>query len=258
MSKAEEHTPEEQAEFDKQKQEHPTFTDEQIWQIVADHMAKGGPGSGCNPAAGDCGRPSTGGSKDELASFRETGPTEAGQRALDDSKKPGYKGPIIIDATGTGGKVPPRPTEDRELISEGFNPRSMQPIGDGSDASSAQSEVTNAPRRHSPESEAKFKDEIANRQVGRTIVDQLGGNKFRVMTGAKDFVLHDKAVSFRVPQAKDGINHVKVSLNASDTYDVTFTRIRGAKATEVHALKDIYADQLQSVFKDKTGLDTHL
>ena len=34
---APEHSPEDQAEFDKERKEHPDFTDEQIWQIVADH-----------------------------------------------------------------------------------------------------------------------------------------------------------------------------------------------------------------------------
>lgn len=42
-----EHTPEELAEFEKEKAEHPEFSDEQIWQIIADHaVEKGGPGSG--------------------------------------------------------------------------------------------------------------------------------------------------------------------------------------------------------------------
>ena len=39
-------SPEEQTEFDKERKEHPEFTDAQIWQIVSDHMKKGGPGSG--------------------------------------------------------------------------------------------------------------------------------------------------------------------------------------------------------------------
>lgn len=123
---------------------------------------------------------------------------------------------------------------------------------------SAQDEVTNAPRQHGAESNAKFKTEIDNRQVGRTITDQLGGRKFQAMTGAKDFLLHDKAISFKVPKAKDGITHVKVSLAPDDTYDVDFKSVRGTAVKDVHNLKGIHADQLQSIFTEKTGLDTHL
>ena len=64
------HNPEDKAEFDKEKKEHPEFTDEQIWQIVADHkradmgksatvlrnaagkLQKGGPGSGRHDEGG--------------------------------------------------------------------------------------------------------------------------------------------------------------------------------------------------------------
>lgn len=31
------HTPEEEAEFEKEKKEHPEFSDDQIWEIVNDH-----------------------------------------------------------------------------------------------------------------------------------------------------------------------------------------------------------------------------
>jgi hypothetical protein len=50
---APEHTPEELAEFEKEKAEHPEFSDEQVWQIISDHaVEKGGPGSGPH-AVGD-------------------------------------------------------------------------------------------------------------------------------------------------------------------------------------------------------------
>ena len=35
------HSPEDQPEFDEERKEHPEFTDEQIWQIVADHKRVG-------------------------------------------------------------------------------------------------------------------------------------------------------------------------------------------------------------------------
>ena len=115
--------------------------------------------------------------------------------------------------------------------------------------------------------------------VAETILKQLGGNKFRVMTGAKNFMSHapvagskGPALSFTLPSrfAKDGINFVKIVLTAADTYDITFTKIgpqpsmkrllQGAQQsiTVVAEVTDIYADQLQSTFTRHTGLDTHL
>jgi len=92
-------------------------------------------------------------------------------------------------------------------------------------------------------------------------LQQLGGNRFIAMTGAKNFVHDSKrnSVSFRIGRgAKDSINHVTVTLDPSDTYTMTFMRIRGAKVTEVESVSDVYCDQLQTVFTDITGFYTTL
>lgn len=103
---------------------------------------------------------------------------------------------------------------------------------------------------------------MADLTVANTILEQLGGGKFRAMTGAHTFTGYDKALSFRLPGGggfcKAGINFVKVQLNAEDTYDVTFVRLRGVKYTIVAERKSIYADQLREVFTRETGLDTSL
>lgn len=97
-------------------------------------------------------------------------------------------------------------------------------------------------------------------QVAQTILQQLGGNRFAVMTGAKNFVGSDDALSFALPSnfARNGINRVRVTLQPSDTYTVTFFKIRGTKVAEIATRDDVYADSLQTVFKHVTGLDTHL
>jgi hypothetical protein len=99
--------------------------------------------------------------------------------------------------------------------------------------------------------------------VATTILEQLGGNRFRAMTGARDFVGDADSLAFKLPSrfAKDGINVVKIKLDPSDTYTVTFSKLGRApkrSLTVVAELSDIYADSLQSVFKSHTGLDTHL
>jgi len=96
--------------------------------------------------------------------------------------------------------------------------------------------------------------------VSRTILDQLGGNRFAVMTGAKSFVGSDNALSFRLPSnfARDGINAVRVTLDPSDTYTVRFMRVRGTKITDIATTDTVYCDDLQSTFTRITGLDTNM
>lgn len=95
-------------------------------------------------------------------------------------------------------------------------------------------------------------------QVADTILQQLGGRRFSVLTGAKNFTCtaNDPALSFRLSanSTKNRINHVKISLNASDLYDVTFTAIHGSKVKEIYEAEDVYAENLLDVFEDITGL----
>ena len=98
--------------------------------------------------------------------------------------------------------------------------------------------------------------------IAATILQQLGGNKFRVMTGAKNFLSHGKehALSFKLPSrfASKGINYVKIILDATDTYTVVFGKVLGYTYKEIERYSDIYNDMLQSLFTRVTGLDTHL
>lgn len=98
--------------------------------------------------------------------------------------------------------------------------------------------------------------------VSRTILEQLGGNKFIVMTGAKNFVGGDRALSFRLPGGggfcKDGINCVRIELTEADDYTVTYMRTRGCKMTTVEKSEGIYCDNLRSNFERVTGLRTSL
>lgn len=97
------------------------------------------------------------------------------------------------------------------------------------------------------------------------ILSQLGGRRFCVMTGAKH-IFSDKgglALVFQLPRgARDGINAVRVELDPSDTYTVTFTKIgtarNGYKATQVKQLEGVYADMLRNIFTQVTGLYTNL
>ena len=97
-------------------------------------------------------------------------------------------------------------------------------------------------------------------QIAQTIMQQIGGNRFAVMTGAKQFVALGNGLQFKLPSnfAKKGINCIKITLTPADLYDVEFFKIRGMNVTEVEKSEGLYADMLQSEFRRVTGLDTHL
>lgn len=98
-------------------------------------------------------------------------------------------------------------------------------------------------------------------KVADIILQQIGGNKFIVMTGAKNFLSHNnQALSFQLPSrfAKQGINYVKITLNDSDTYDMEFGKRWGRKYDVINTVDGVYCDMLQSIFTEVTGLDTHL
>lgn len=98
-------------------------------------------------------------------------------------------------------------------------------------------------------------------QVAKIILEQLGGNKFIAMTGAKNFINLGNGLSFKLPGAgftKNGINFVKIILDPSDTYNIEFGRTRGTTYKVINTTNDIYFDVLQEVFTRYTGLETHL
>jgi hypothetical protein len=101
-----------------------------------------------------------------------------------------------------------------------------------------------------------------NPEIAKEILRQLGGNKFIAMTGARNFIAINNGLSFRLPGGggfcKDGINIVQIVLDPSDTYTVTFKRVRGNTLREIARVEDVYNDNLRCVFETHTGLRTSL
>lgn len=98
--------------------------------------------------------------------------------------------------------------------------------------------------------------------IADDIFRQLGGNRFVMMTGAKNIAGGRNHLQFKLPKAKDSINFVKITLNGWDTYDIEFGRTRMIKGEYtykvVHSVEGIYNDQLQEIFTRYTGLYTKL
>tara|TARA_B100000745_G_scaffold300573_1_gene255442 strand:+ start:8097 stop:8636 length:540 start_codon:yes stop_codon:yes gene_type:complete len=112
-----------------------------------------------------------------------------------------------------------------------------------------------------PSAELSYR-KVASADIAKTILSQMGGwRRISMMTGAKSVISHKAegeflgGVSFKFSNNGRGKpNHVKVMLHGSDTYTVSFGRIRGYNFKEIKTLSGIYAGQLKSVFERQTGL----
>ncbi len=89
------------------------------------------------------------------------------------------------------------------------------------------------------------------------ILEQLGGNKFVAMTGAKlmhdgDYILIAKIKGSRI------YNQISIFLNGLDLYDITFKKIGTIKTnfrTIVEKIyKDVYAENMKNIIESETGL----
>jgi hypothetical protein len=120
--------------------------------------------------------------------------------------------------------------------------------------------VCNTPCPHCKTAQETSKTQEEN-NIAKTILKQLGGNKFIAMTGAKNLIDLGNGLSLKLPGAgftKNGINYVKIILTPSDTYNIEFGKIRGTTYKIINTINDAYFDQLQEIFTSETGLDTHL
>ena len=95
--------------------------------------------------------------------------------------------------------------------------------------------------------------------IAKTILEQLGGNKFVAMTGAKNFVDCGDALSMRIGRNKTSSNYLKITSNAMDTYDMKFCKLtRKFEEKSVTEYHNIYNDMLTDQFTSHTGMYTSL
>ena len=91
-------------------------------------------------------------------------------------------------------------------------------------------------------------------EVYQEIYNQLGGNRFRVMTGAKNLTGNKNTLSFKLMKAKNSINFIRITLNSMDLYDIEFNYLSSRGLKLIERLEDIYNDQLREIIEDRTGL----
>jgi hypothetical protein len=92
-------------------------------------------------------------------------------------------------------------------------------------------------------------------QVPAIILEQLGGNRFKIMTGAKDFVGSATALHFSLPRGKK----FKIEL-IDDLYTLTYYKWnrKAFNLDVIETVEGVYNDDLQTIFTNMTGLYTKL
>ena len=96
--------------------------------------------------------------------------------------------------------------------------------------------------------------------ISSTILQQLGGNKFLAMTGAKHLSTDGRNLGFQFPRnaPKNKAKAVRITLDDIDTYTVEFFRVRGFECSEISKHEMVFADRLAELVANETGLMVRL
>ena len=95
--------------------------------------------------------------------------------------------------------------------------------------------------------------------IAKIILEQLGGNKFRVMTGAKNLMGFENGLVMKLGRNSSNSNYLKITLNSMDTYDMEFAKLtRMGEKKSVTEYNNIYNDMLTDQFTAHTGMYTSL
>ena len=98
------------------------------------------------------------------------------------------------------------------------------------------------------------------RQLAETIIRYISPQGIRgleMMMKADNFTVLENGISFRFLGSKK-MNHVRITLNSMDTFDLTLGKVTAARYQEVKKLTDVYCDELGQTFRDETGLETRV
>ena len=106
----------------------------------------------------------------------------------------------------------------------------------------------------------KVGEKYAAEQIAQVTLEQLGGQHFIAMTGAKHIHSDESGGLTLKFRGSNKFNALKVKLNSMDTYDMTFYKIGRAPKfkTTQKEINGVYNDQLQGIFTEETGLYTSL
>jgi len=111
---------------------------------------------------------------------------------------------------------------------------------------------------------------MTDKEIATTILTQLGGRKFAVMTGSKDFSVIKNGLTMKLAVNPSKANRLDITLNGDDTYTMRFYKYSAprlnnktfefsqSKTTEIKKFEGVYFDQLQELFTETTKMYTRL
>ena len=100
---------------------------------------------------------------------------------------------------------------------------------------------------------------MSDMKVAKTILEQLGGNKFVAMTGAKNFGGTEDSLSMRIGRNSSNSNYLKITLNSMDLYDMEFCKLtKLGEKKSVTEYNNVYNDLMRGTFTAHTGMYTTL
>lgn len=101
--------------------------------------------------------------------------------------------------------------------------------------------------------------------IAQTILQQMGGHRFALTTGSKDFIGLGNGLLMSLSQNKTSANRLEIIYDEGlDLYNMRFYRKTFSKKTFESKTKDItkyegiYFDMLEEIFTEVTGLNTRL
>jgi hypothetical protein len=92
----------------------------------------------------------------------------------------------------------------------------------------------------------------------KEILQQLGGKQFIAMTGSKEFIDMGDGLKMKLTSNKIKAQYLYIQLLQNDTYKMTFAKIQKSEWVVISETVGVYADMLQQIFTEKTGLYTKL
>lgn len=101
-------------------------------------------------------------------------------------------------------------------------------------------------------------------QIAITILQQIGGRRFAMMTGSRDFINLGNGLRMSLSRNKTSANRLEIIYDeGADLYNVRFYRQSINHKTfevstkDIEKIEGVYCDMLEDIFTDVTGLYTH-
>jgi len=87
--------------------------------------------------------------------------------------------------------------------------------------------------------------------TAETILEQLGGNRFLIMTGSRVFSRGQHSLHLKLAPNKSGADRLTITVTSLNLYMMQFRKGTGES---VSGINGVHPDQLQEIFTENTGL----